>query len=202
MESAVRYDFSFPPKSTNSNLLQSAAGCHNMNPPMNQHHGNNNNMRNQHHGHKNNSQQQHGYNTGLLPKSASTSLLTCSAHSSSNNINGSNKLNNNYCNNCNNCASNKDLLNNNSMLQNNLNMKQQQQQQQGCVGGMSNKHHTVIKPSSLMLNQNQQMHHGAIVNSIGQAIANGPQTPKDSNCSFSKHWLFLSYLIIFGLTFY
>lgn len=179
MESAVRYDFSFPPKSSNSNLLQSAAGCHNMNPPMNQHHGNNNNMRNQHHGHNNNNQ--HGYNTGLLPKSASTSLLTCSAHSS-NNINGSNtgKLNNNYCNNCNNCATNKDLLNNNSMLQNNLNMKQQ-----GVVGGMSNKHHTVIKPSSLLLNQNQQMHHGAIVNSIGQTIANGPQTPKDSNCSFT-----------------
>lgn len=171
MESAVRYDFSFPPKSSNNNLLQ-AGNCnmsshviqqsmHNMRPGV------------QHH-------QSYNANTNVgLPKSASTSLLSCAA--SNNNINSSNKLNNNYSDNCNNC---KDTINNNNMMQNNLNMKQQQN---NC---MPQKHHNVIKPSALgLLNQqNQQMgsmHHGAIVNSINQSIANGPQTPKDSNCSFT-----------------
>ena len=186
MESAVRYDFSFPPKSSNSHLLQSAASCN-----MNGHvvhqqpiHGMRSGHSGSHHMHSDkfnyNSTAGNNNNSGVvgLPKSASTSLLSCA--SSTNNINGSShKLNNNNNNYCGNCTTTPaDILNNNSMLQNNLNMKQQ------CH--VTTKHHTVIKPSSLLLNQNQQMHHGAIANSISHSIANGPQTPKDSNCSFSN----------------
>lgn len=176
MESAVRYDFSFPPKSSNTNNLLQASQC-GANSQMNNHVLHNtghtiHNVRQQHHDPKftyNNNNNNVG-----LPKSASTSLLTCT---------GASKLNNNYCNNCNNCNTNKDTLNNNNMMQNNLNMK-------NCLGTNSVKHHSVIKPSALGMMQNQQVvgsiHHGAIVNSINQTVGNAPQTPKDSNCSFSK----------------
>lgn len=185
MESAVRYDFSFPPKSSNNNLIQ-ASNCNMSGHVIHQSMHNNmrpgNNNVQQHQPHDSKFQYNSNNNTNVgLPKSASTSLLSCAA-SNNNNINSSNKLNNNnYCNNCNNC---KDTINNNSMMQNNLNMKQQNN---GCL---SQKHHNVIKPSALgLLNQqNQQMgsmHHGVIVNSINQSIGNAPQTPKDSNCSFT-----------------
>ncbi len=174
MESAVRYDFSFPPKSSNTNVM------------LQQQHQPQQNLHNvQQRQHQHDSSKFNGYpgtNVGL-PKSASTSLLTCASNC---------KLNNNNLSKCcANCAaaSSKDqttiTLNNNNMHQNNLNMKHT------AHGMVSNKHHSVIKPSALGLLQHssnsQQMHHGAIVNSINQSIGNTPHTPKDSNCSFSKN---------------
>lgn len=177
MESAVRYDFSFPPKSSNNNLIQSS-NCGNNNNNIGGHvvhnanstHTIHNIRSNQHYDQKFNYTNSHN-NIGL-PKSASTSLLTSC---SSSNINSS-KLNNNYCNNCNNCSSAKETINNNNMLQNNLNMK-------NCLVNKP-QHHNVIKPSAL--GQMGSMHHGAIVNSINQSIGAAPQTPKDANnCSFT-----------------
>lgn len=175
MESAVRYDFSFPPKSSNSNLIQSS-NCGGSN--MGGHVVHNSAMHNMRPGqHQQDSKFNYTSNHVSLPKSSSTSLLNCAS-----NNNMSSKLNNNnYSNiNCNNCT--KETINNNNMMQNNLNMKQN-------MGVTQTKpQHSVIKPSALGLLQNQQMgsmHHGAIVNSINQSIAAGPQTPKDSNCSFT-----------------
>lgn len=173
MESAVRYDFSFPPKSSNSNLIQSSNCGNNMGGHV--HNSTMHNMRPSQH--QQDSKFNYTNNHISLPKSSSTSLLNCA---SNNNMNS--KLNNNYSNNCNNCSSVKETINNNNMLQNNLNMKQ------NCAVTQTKSQHSVIKPSALGLLQNQQvgsMHHGAIVNSINQSIGAAPQTPKDSNCSFT-----------------
>jgi cytoplasmic polyadenylation element-binding protein len=179
MESAVRYDFSFPPKSSNNNLMQNGnnnMGGHVVHNQGQVHtiHNMRSNQNQVHHDQKFNYVNSHSNNIGL-PKSASTSLLsTCAA--SSNNANP--KLNNNYCNSCNNCNNIvKETINNNNMMQNNLNM------QKNCMGSnnnMSQKH--LVKPANLLL-QNQQMGHGnQISHSVGR---DGPQTPKDSNCSFT-----------------
>ncbi len=158
MESAVRYDFSFPPKSSNTMLHQ----------PQNTH-----GIQQRHESSKFNGYT--GSNVGL-PKSASASHLTSATNC---------KLNSN-ANNTSNKEHTTTTLNNNNMHQNNLNMKQQQT----AHSVASNKHHNLIKPSTIGLLQHtstsQQMHHGAIVNSVNQSIGNTPHTPKDSNCSFSK----------------
>lgn len=176
MESAVRYDFSFPPKSSsinnNNNNILHASNNSNMGGHV-VHHQNTHtihNMRQQNQHHETKFNYNNTSNVGL-PKSASTSLLSCTA-STNNNNNNSSKLNN-YCNSCNNCNG-KEAANNNNTMQNNLNMNTNK----GCLTGKS---HNVIKPSALGLSN----HHGAIVNSINQSIGNAPQTPKDSNCSFT-----------------
>jgi len=174
MESAVRYDFSFPPKSSNNNLVQSVNGNMGGNVVHNQAHTIHNMRSNQHHEQKFNYVNNH--NNVSLPKSASTSLLSCAANST--NIS---KLNNN-CNSCHSYSNVKETINNNNMMQNNLNMK-------NCINqNQKSQHH--MKPANLLL-QNQQMggstHYGNTgnQNSHGSSIRDGPQTPKDSNCSFT-----------------
>lgn len=177
MESAVRYDFSFPPKSSSNSLAQNTnCGTNSM------HSGNQlthtiHNVRH-HHDSKFNNNSSNSSNNVSLPKSASTSLLSCAAAAaSSNNIINSSKSttnNNNYCNNCNNCT--KEMINNNNMMQNNLNMK-------SCLIAKSQQQHNVIKPSAMGLLQGQQIN----------TVHHTPQTPKDSNCSFSKFNLILTF---------
>jgi len=189
MESAIRYDFSFPPKSSSLNSTTNTTSTTNSTNA-------NNNNNTGHVVHRQVGNNGYTNNNLGLPKSASTSLLTCSSHNSS-------KLNNNYCNNCNNCNNN-----NNNIMQNNLNMtknncmtlnnKQHESNPASHHHHQQQQQHNVIKPSALGLQQHHHhhhhqigssaMHHVSIVNSITQSIAQTvaqPQTPKDSNCSFT-----------------
>ena len=180
MESAVRYDFSFPPKSNNGNLNQvmqttngpCSSNSHSyihpnlyMRPPQipeNAYHSNNSSAS------KNNP------NKLGLSRSTSTSPLDCTSKNNRNNFN--NKVNNNHCNSCNNCKENVangpiHNNNNNKNLQNNLNLNK------NCTINRNSHYNAHPKQSSLALLQNQ--------NGINQ-ISHAPATPKDSNCSFSN----------------
>ena len=177
MESAVRYDFSFPPKSSSNSLTQNTNCGSNNNGNQLTH--TIHNVRQHHDSNKFNHNNNQTNNNVGLPKSASTSLLSCAA-SSNNLINNSAKSNqnNSYCNNCNNCTK-IEMINNNNMMQNNLNMK-------NCIMGKAQQQHNVIKPSAMGLLQSQHMN----------TIHHTPQTPKDSNCSFSKISIYLLFLKI------
>ena len=177
MESAVRYDFSFPPKSSSNSLTQNTNCGSNNNGNQLTH--TIHNVRQHHDSNKFNHNNNQTNNNVGLPKSASTSLLSCAA-SSNNLINNSAKSNqnNSYCNNCNNCTK-IEMINNNNMMQNNLNMK-------NCIMGKAQQQHNVIKPSAMGLLQSQHMN----------TIHHTPQTPKDSNCSFSKISIYLLFLNI------
>lgn len=164
MESAVRYDFSFPPKSANLNQMNP---CGMNNTPVTTSHAHGQQQQQQHTIHNirqqtNQYQYHHNVSTGLgLSKSASTSLLSCATTQNNNVLK---QLNNNYCYNCNNCNSS-----------NNTN----------CTNGLKSKvnhnvHHSVSKPTAYGLLQQQGNLHGNIVPIMA------PATPKDSNCSFSK----------------
>lgn len=214
MESAIRYDFSFPPKSNSNNNNTNQINSFISNTPVttgahvhHQHHqqlAHNqqthtiHNVRHSNHGNFNYNNQ-HSVSNGIgLSKSASTSLLSCNTNNISNNNINNNKNNsflklnnnNNYCFNCNNCTNS--VCNSNNLNKNPVTTVQKvlnnQAVNQHNVHYSSNNHYQVNKtsPYAGLLQQN---HHNFI------APLQTPATPKDSNCSFSKFFVSFYFLI-------
>ena len=188
MESAVRYDFSFPPKSTSLSSNNNSANLHTVSSNVNTcgtahvSHTHSHNMFN----HRNNYQQNTAYTNNAtnshlsaqhantqhvgLSKSASTSLLTtCAAHNNNNNNNNPKYVNNNYCNSCHTTKTDSNLTtNNNNNNAFNLNNKSALMSgKNGC---------------NMPKNQSYQQKQ----DNVHPAINGAPATPKDGNCSFSR----------------
>jgi len=175
MESAVRYDFSFPPKSTSinnnnihtvsSNMANTCGTSHISHSHSHNIFNNNRNNFQQNYNHQVNSNVSSNQTNGLS-KSASTSLLTtCASHQTNVNINNNNNpkyANNNICNCCNTAKTDANITtNNNNNNAFNLNSKSGLLNKNGCNKNV----------------QSQQNHH--------QVIIGAPATPKDGNCSFT-----------------
>lgn len=206
MESAVRYDFSFPPKSSSLNQANACAP-NGANTPVatvnsyGHHYSNHNNNNNHHHHHQqhtiHNVRQNHHYNNyhhntnahhssnnnnnnnGLgLSKSASTSLLSCATTNQNGNVNHNNNVLKLNNNYCYSCNNCVNSTNNKSHGYSNHGSNKLAPHQ-AHHHNVHHHHHTVAKssPYGLLQQSSGSAHHDFPV------LA--PTTPKDSNCSFT-----------------
>lgn len=192
MEPAVRYDFSFPPKSSslNSNNMSQNGPCgissyHGYSHSI--YNGSNNQRHHNHHSQDNHNQNQnyythhnvanHASNVGLS-KSASTSLLSCVPQSHNINNSYSKMNNNNFCNTCN----SKDCTgsSHSCLYKKTSNSNSNSQQYRSNRNSSSQSNYTAM-PNT----QQQQSSLSSNLTTIG-----APATPKDGNCSFSNFTVF------------